>query len=233
MLLQVENLHAGYGKFPVLKGFDIEVDSGEIVVLIGPNGAGKSTVLKSIFGITEIYKGKIIFKDEDLTKVERHDLIRLGINYIPQGRIIFSNLTVKENILMGGLILDDDLLEERFNKILEEFPNFKKKLNITADALSGGEQQILAIARGLVSDPELLLLDEPSLGLAPKVQQEIFEKILHIRDYGISIILVEQNAKKACEIADRIYLLENGEEVLYGGKEILHHPIIKKVYLGG
>lgn len=233
MLLKIENLHSGYGKFNVLQGFDCEVDVGEIVVLIGPNGAGKSTVLKSIFGIAEIHSGKITFKDENLLKISRHDLIRLGINYVLQGRIIFPNLTVRENILMGGLILDDGLLKERFEKILEDFSHLKKRLNVLADALSGGEQQMLVLARGLISDPELLLLDEPSLGLAPKIQKEIFEKIIEIKNRGISILLVEQNAKKACEIADRIYLLENGEEVLSGGKEILSNPLIKKVYLGG
>ncbi|MEK7673940.1 MAG: ATP-binding cassette domain-containing protein, partial [Patescibacteria group bacterium] len=164
MLLQIKNLHSGYGKFNVLQGFDCEVNNGEIVVLIGPNGAGKSTVLKSIFGITEIHKGDIIFKDENLRKVAKHDLIRLGINYVPQGRIVFPNITTKENLLMGGLILDNDLLKERLERILEEFSTLKNKLNILAGSLSGGEQQILALARGLISDPELLLLDEPSLG---------------------------------------------------------------------
>ena len=233
MLLQIKNLHSGYGKFNVLQGFDCEVNNGEIVVLIGPNGAGKSTVLKSIFGITEIHKGEIIFKDENLRKVAKHDLIRLGINYVPQGRIVFPNITTKENLLMGGLILDNDLLKERLERILEEFSTLKNKLNILAGSLSGGEQQILALARGLISDPELLLLDEPSLGLAPKIQSDIFKKIVEIKNRGISVLLVEQNAKKACEIADRIYLLENGEEVLSGGKEILDNPLIKRVYLGG
>lgn len=233
MLLQIKNLHSGYGKFNVLQGFDCEVNNGEIVVLIGPNGAGKSTVLKSIFGITEIHKGDIIFKDENLRKVAKHDLIRLGINYVPQGRIVFPNITTKENLLMGGLILDNDLLKERLERILEEFSTLKNKLNILAGSLSGGEQQILALARGLISDPELLLLDEPSLGLAPKIQSDIFKKIVEIKNRGISVLLVEQNAKKACEIADRIYLLENGEEVLSGGKEILDNPLIKRVYLGG
>lgn len=233
MFFQIKNLSAGYGKFPVLKRINLEVNLGEIVVLIGPNGAGKSTVLKSIFGLSEIYQGEIIFKEENLLKIARHDLIRLGINYVPQGRAIFPNLSVKENILMGGLILDNDLLQERFEKVLEEFPYFKKKLNLMASFLSGGEQQMLVLARCLISNPELLLLDEPSLGLAPKIQEEIFKKIQHIRDNGVSILLVEQNAKKACEMADRIYLLENGEEVLWGGEEILNHPLIKKVYLGG
>lgn len=233
MLLKIENLHSGYGKFLVLRGIDIEVNEGEIVVLIGPNGAGKSTVLKSIFGMTKIQSGRIIFKGQDLLKIATHDLIRLGINYVPQGRIIFSNLTVKENLLMGGFILDDDLLNSRIEIVLNIFPHLRKKLHLQADSISGGEQQMLSLARGLIADPELLLLDEPSLGLAPKIQEEVFIKIQEIRDSGISVLLVEQNAKKACEIADRVYLLENGEEVLSGGRDILTHPLIQKVYLGG
>ncbi|MCS7184143.1 MAG: ABC transporter ATP-binding protein [Patescibacteria group bacterium] len=233
MLLQIKNLSAGYGKFPVLKGVNIEVNRGEIVVLIGPNGAGKSTVLKSIFKIAAIYEGEIIFKNQKLKKISRHDLIRLGISYVPQGRVIFPNLTVEENLLMGGFILDNELLKQKKDRILEEFPHLKKKLNLIADVLSGGEQQMLVLARGLITDPELLLLDEPSLGLSPKIQKEIFNKILEIKNLGISILLVEQNAKKACEIADRIYLLKSGKEVLFGGKEILSHPLIQKVYLGG
>ncbi|MCS7200990.1 MAG: ABC transporter ATP-binding protein [Patescibacteria group bacterium] len=233
MLLKIENLHSGYGKFLVLRGIDIGVNEGEIVVLIGPNGAGKSTVLKSIVSMTKIQSGRIIFKGQDLLKIATHDLIRLGISYIPQGRIIFSNLTVKENLLMGGFILDDDLLNSRIEIVLNIFPHLRKKLHLQADSISGGEQQMLALARGLIADPELLLLDEPSLGLAPKIQEEVFVKIQEIRDSGISVLLVEQNAKKACEIADRVYLLENGEEVLSGGRDILAHPLIQKVYLGG
>lgn len=233
MLLTIRNLHAGYGRLPVLRGVDVDVAEGEINILIGPNGAGKTTVLKSIFGITDIQKGSIVFKDQDLRKVARHDLIRLGVNFVPQGRIVFPNLTVEGNLRLGGLILDDDLLKERLAKMLEEFPLLKRKFHQTADSLSGGEQQILAIARGLITDPALLLLDEPSLGLAPKMVQEVFGLIQQIRDRGIAVLLVEQNAKKACEIADKIYLLESGELALSGGREVLSHPTIKRVYLGG
>lgn len=233
MLLTIRNLHAGYDRLMVLHGVDIDVTEGEINVLIGPNGAGKTTVLKSIFGITDIQKGSIVFKDQDLRRIARHDLIHLGINFVPQGRVVFPNLTVEGNLRMGGLILDDDLLQERLAKMLEEFPLLKRKFHQTADSLSGGEQQILAIARGLISDPALLLLDEPSLGLAPKIVQEVFILVQQIRDRGIAVLLVEQNAKKACEIADKIFLLENGELALSGGREVLTNSKIKQVYLGG
>lgn len=233
MLLRIENLQAGYGRFPVLRGVDLKVEAGSIVVLIGSNGAGKSTISKSIFGVTEIHQGTILFKEQNLAQVARHDLIRLGVDYVPQGRMIFPNLIVRENLLMGGLILDDDLLPERLGQVLADFPHWRKKLNLTADLLSGGEQQILALGRGLISDPELLLLDEPSLGLAPKIQQEIFEKIVEIKSRGIAVLLVEQNAKKTYKIADKIYLLESERIVLEGDRDILDHPLIKKMYLGG
>jgi branched-chain amino acid transport system ATP-binding protein len=232
-MLKITNLIAGYGKFPVLKGIDLEVDNSEIGVLIGPNGAGKSTVLKSIFGLAEIQSGSIIFKVIDLKTIERHDLIKIGLSYVPQGRIVFTDLTVRENLLLGGLDLDSDLVSVRMNQIIEEFPVLKKKINTLADKLSGGEQQILALARGLISLPQLLLLDEPSLGLAPKIQDYFFKKLVQLKEKGLSILLVEQNAKKACEIADKVCLLENGKIVLSGGKEILQNPILKKVYLGG
>jgi branched-chain amino acid transport system ATP-binding protein len=232
-MLKITNLIAGYGKFSVLKGIDLEVDNSEIVVLIGPNGAGKSTVLKSIFGLAEIQSGSIIFKAIDLKTIERHDLIKIGLSYVPQGRIVFTDLTVKENLLLGGLDIDSDLVSVRMNQIIEEFPVLKKKINTLADKLSGGEQQILALARGLISLPQLLLLDEPSLGLAPKIQDYFFKKLVQLKEKGLSILLVEQNAKKACEIADKVCLLENGKIVLSGGKEILQNPILKKVYLGG
>jgi len=232
-MLKIQNLIAGYGKFPVLKGIDLDISNGEIVVLIGPNGAGKSTVLKSIFGMTEIYSGRIIFKEIDIKKIERHDLIKIGLSYVPQGRIVFTNLTVMENLMLGGVDLDNELLNERIDQVIREFHELKRKLNTLADKLSGGEQQILALARGLISLPELLLLDEPSLGLALQVQNYIFQKILKLKENGISVLLVEQNAKKACEIADKVYLLENGEVVLCGDKNVLNDPRLKKVYLGG
>lgn len=234
MILKIQNLKSGYNGMEVLHGVDLEVKPVEIVVLIGPNGAGKSTLLKSIFSLCEIYFGKIIFKDKDITKLPTHQLIYEGISYVPQGRQVFSTLTVRENLEMGAFIMKDyELIKRNIADVFNKFPILKERQNDYAFTLSGGEQQMLAIARALIQDPELLLLDEPSLGLAPKIMKEIFEKIKEINKQGISIIIVEQNAKKAVEIADRTYILENGKIALGGGKEVLEDKRIRSIYLGG
>jgi len=233
-MLTITNLKSGYNGMEILHGIDLEVKPGEIVVLIGPNGAGKSTVLKSIFNLCEIYAGKIIFKNKDITKLPTYQLIYEGISYVPQGRQIFKNLTVKENLEMGAFIMKDgELIKRNMNDVFEKFPFLKEKQNDYAFTLSGGEQQMLAIGRALIQDPELLLLDEPSLGLSPKMQKEIFEKIKEINKEGVSIVMVEQNAKKAVEIADKTYVLEDGKIALKGGKEILEDKRIKEIYFGG
>jgi len=218
----------------ILHGIDFEIGSSEIVAIIGPNGAGKSTLLKSIFNLTEIYSGKIIFKDKDITKLHTHYLIKEGISFVPQGRQIFPNMTVLENLEMGAFIFEDkDLVKRNIEDVFKKFPVLKEKQSELAGNLSGGEQQMLAIARALIQNPQLLLMDEPSLGLAPKVMNEIFQKIKEINAEGISIIIVEQNAKKAVEIANKTYILEDGKVALVGGKEILNDPRIKNIYFGG
>jgi branched-chain amino acid transport system ATP-binding protein len=233
-MLKIQNLKAGYERLEILHGIDFEIKTGEIVAIIGPNGSGKSTLLKSIFNLTEIYSGKIIFKDKDITKFPTHYLIQEGICYVPQGRQVFSTLTVRENLEVGCFTLkDDELFERKLADVYKKFPVLKERENDLALNLSGGEQQMLAIARALIQDPELLLLDEPSLGLAPKVRKEVFQKIVEINKEGISIIIVEQNAKQAVEIAHRTYVLENGKIVLEGGKEILKDERIKRIYFGG
>jgi len=233
-MLKIKNLRSGYNGIEVLHGVDFEIKPAEIVAIIGPNGSGKSTLLKSIFNLCEIYSGAIIFKDKDITKLPTHYLIQEGISYIPQGRQIFPNLTVKENLEMGCFIMDDhEIFKRNVSDVFSKFPVLKERQNDLALHLSGGEQQMLAIARALVQDPELLLLDEPSLGLAPKIMKEIFEKIVEINKEGVSIIIVEQNAKQAVEIAHRTYVLENGSIVLEGGKEILKDERIKNIYFGG
>jgi len=233
-MLTISSLKAGYNGIEILHGIDLEVKPGEIVALIGPNGAGKSTVLKSIFNLCEIYSGKIIFKNKNITKMPTYQLIYEGISYVPQGRQIFKNLTVKENLEMGAFIMrDGELIKRNLEDVFEKFPFLKEKQNDYAFTLSGGEQQMLAIGRALIQDPELLLLDEPSLGLSPKVQKEIFEKIKEINKEGVSIVMVEQNAKKAVEIADKTYVLEDGKIALKGGKEILEDKRIKEIYFGG
>lgn len=233
-MLKIQKLKSGYNGMKVLHGLDLKVGLGEIVALIGPNGAGKSTLLKSIFNLCEIYSGKIIFKDKDITNLSTHYLIYEGISYVPQGRQVFSDLTVKENLEMGAFVMEDhELLRTNMADVFSKFPILKERKNDYAFTLSGGQQQMLAIGRALIQDPELLLLDEPSLGLAPKTMKEIFKKIVEISKEGISVIIVEQNAKQAVDIADRTYILEDGKIALKGGKEILKDKRIKNIYFGG
>jgi branched-chain amino acid transport system ATP-binding protein len=233
-MLKVQNLKSGYDGMEILHGVDFELKPVEIVAIIGPNGAGKSTLLKSIFNLASIYSGKIIFKDKDITKLPTYYLISEGISYVPQGRQIFSNLTVRENLEMGVFVLEDhELMKRNMADVFNKFPILKEKENELAVNLSGGQQQMLAIGRGLVQDPEILLLDEPSLGLAPKVVKEVFEKIVEINKEGIGIIIVEQNARQAVNIAHRTYILEDGEVAMVGGREILGSPKIKDIYFGG
>ncbi|MCA9488207.1 MAG: ABC transporter ATP-binding protein [Nanoarchaeota archaeon] len=232
-MLKIKNLHSGYENLEVLKGIDLIVKDKEIVSLIGPNGAGKSTILKSIFGIANILSGEIHYNNKKIRKSKTHELISHGISYVPQGRIVFGDLTIEENLEFGGRLLrDKKLVRNRIEEIYLKFPILKKRKNKLAYTLSGGERQLLAISRALISKPELLMLDEPSLGLSPKIQKQIFSIIQDLKKEGISILIVEQNAKKAIEISDKTYLLENGSIALEGGKDIIRNKKIKKVYLG-
>lgn len=233
-MLKIQNLIAGYNGMEVLKDVDLEVNPAEVVSIIGPNGAGKTTVLKSIFDLAKIYEGKIFFEGKDITGLKTYELIDLGISFVPQGRQIFSNMTVLENLEMGAYyIKDKNLANERISEVLDKYSVLDKKKNDLASSLSGGQQQLLAIARALVQKPKLLLLDEPSLGLSPKVMKEIFDTVLEIKKEGVAIMMVEQNAKQAVSISDRTYVLEAGEIALTGGKEILNDPKIKEIYFGG
>ena len=232
-MLKINNLHAGYDKIEILKGVNIDVKNNEIIALIGPNGAGKSTILKSVFNLCNIYSGEIIFKDKNITRLQTYELIHEGISYVPQGRQIFRELTVKENLEMGAFILDKEVMKRNIKDVFTKFPFLKEKRNEYAINLSGGQQQLLAIGRALMQNPQLLLLDEPSLGLSPKAMKEMFKKIKEINKEGVSIIIVEQNAKQAVEIADRTYILEDGEIALKGGKEILKNKKLKDIYFGG
>jgi branched-chain amino acid transport system ATP-binding protein len=233
-MLKIQNLEAGYEELTVLKGVNVEVKAGEIVALIGPNGAGKSTVIKSIYDLANVTKGKIEFKGKDITGIKTHELLELGISFVTQGRVVFGELSVKENLEIGGdLVKDREIVEKKLEAVYDKFPVLKEKENTLAYTLSGGQRQQLALGRALMNDPSLLLLDEPSLGLSPKLQKELFKTIEDLKKEGISILIVEQNAKKAIEMADRTYLLENGNIALTGGKEIVKHKKIKSVYLGG
>lgn len=232
--LRVNKLEAGYGNLQILFGIDLAVKPDEVTLIIGPNGAGKSTVLKSVFNLTNIYKGTIKFKGKDITKLPTHERIQMGISIVPQGRQVFSGLTVRENLEMGAFLTrDKDLIEARVKEVLSHFPDLKKKLRDNAYSLSGGQQQMLAMARGLMQDPQLLLLDEPSLGLSPKLMKEVFQKIREINREGTAVLMVEQNAKAASEIADRIYVLEEGGIAAKGGRKLLQSKKIQRIYLGG
>lgn len=233
-MLEVKNLKSGYSDVEILHGVNLVIKPGELVALIGPNGAGKSTILKSIFNLAEIYDGKIVFKDKDITRLKTHELIELGISYVPQGRQVFPNMTVLENLQMGAYsIQDQNVIETNIKDVFQKFPDLLQKQQESAGVLSGGQQQMLAIARALIQNPQLLLLDEPSLGLSPKLIKEIFEKIIEIKDKGVAILMVEQNARQAVGIANRTYILENGAVVLEGNKTILDNKQVENIYFGG
>ncbi len=232
-MLKVEDLHVYYGGIHALKGVNIAVDKGEIVTIIGANGAGKSTLLNTISGIVRSREGRIIFKDNPLPSLP-HTIVREGICQIPEGRMVFANLTVKDNLLLGAYLRKDtDGIERDLGNVYELFPRLKEREKQMAGTLSGGEQQMLAIGRGLMSDPELMLLDEPSLGLAPILVETIYEVIEGIKSIGKTLLLVEQNAYKALSTADRAYVLEQGRIVKSGrARELIEDPTIQESYLG-
>jgi branched-chain amino acid transport system ATP-binding protein len=233
-MLELKKINAGYGELHILKDVEITVESNEIVALIGPNGAGKSTVIKSVFSLADVTSGKIYFKGKDISNLKTHELIEVGVSYVNQGRIVFGNLTVLENLMIGAdLIKDDNVVQRNLQMVYRKFPVLRDRKEQLAFGLSGGQRQQLALGRALMQNPSLLLLDEPSLGLSPKLQKELFKTIKELKKDGISVLVVEQNAKKAIEIADKTYLLEDGKIVLSGGKDILKHKKIKNVYLGG
>ena len=235
-MIEIKNLNAGYGENHVLKNITLRIEEGTIVSIIGPNGAGKSTLLNSIFNLCDIYSGDIIFNNKKITKIATHKLISEGINYCPQKNRIFSYITVFENL---ELVLfqskePEKKKKEKIEKMLEEFPVLKQKKEMLANTLSGGQQQILAIARALLRDPKVLLLDEPSIGLDPKTMKDVFGiiKDLNIKK-KITMLIVEQNAKQSAEISDKIYIFEDGKIALEGTKEILNDKKIKNIYFGG
>jgi ABC-type branched-subunit amino acid transport system ATPase component len=232
-ILQIDNLTAGYGKSIIINEVSIDVENGEIVGIVGPNGSGKSTLLKSICGLTTIFNGKIIFRGIDITRYKTDMLIRLGIVYVPQLDNIFSELTVVENLEMGIISLNiksdlNDRIEEMFNI----FPILKMRRNERAVTLSGGERQMLAIARALMSRPQLLLLDEPAASLSPKVANEIFEKLQEINRMGSTLLVVEQNVHRVLSVSNRGYVLVSGQKVLEGDSKTLLSMDLGSVFLG-
>ena len=232
-LLRLENVSVDFGGVHALKDVSLSFDEGEIVALMGPNGAGKSTVLKVIFGLVETVQGKVLWHEEEIKPVS-HEVVKMGISFVPQGRRVFRYLTVKENLELGGItIRSKNILKERIQEVLDLFPDLKVKLSEKTGNLSGGQQQMVAIARGLITDPKILLLDEPSLGLAPKIVKEVFEKIKEINEKRkMAIVIVEHNIKSILSITDRAYILDKGVLVHTGvGEEILKDKILEKVFL--
>lgn len=231
-MLKVENLKVNFGGIEAVKGISFEVKEGEIVTLIGSNGAGKSTTLRAISGLVKSAEGKISFDGKDITHMEPSEIVKLGITLCPEGRRIFPDMTTLENIKIGAYLRNDDLTKD-IEKCHRLFPILKERSNQLAGTLSGGEQQMLAVARSLMSRPKIMMLDEPSLGLAPLIVKNIFEIIKEINDEGVTILLIEQNANMALRIADKAYVLETGNIAMEGlGKELLSNPLIKEAYLG-
>ena len=235
MMLQLAGVHAHYGHIHALKGVDVDVQVGEIVTLIGANGAGKSTLLMSLFGQPRASGGRIIFDGEDITKLPTHAISRRGIALVPEGRRIFQRMTVMENLQMGAVLADPRNLDVDLKRMYALFPILEERLEQRAGTLSGGEQQMLAIARALMARPKLLLLDEPSLGLAPLYIKKIFQIVRELnRDHGMTILLIEQNAHHALRAAHRGYVLQHGQIILSGtGKELLASPEVRAAYLEG
>ncbi|MBQ5985726.1 MAG: ABC transporter ATP-binding protein [Clostridia bacterium] len=233
-MLNVNDIHVYYGAIHAVKGVSFEVNDGEIVTLIGANGAGKSTVLKTVSGILHATSGSVTFDGKPLGHIPPHKIVGMGLAHVPEGRRVFGQMTVEENLEMGAYTQSPALTAPRLENVYQRFPRLKERRRQIAGTLSGGEQQMLAIGRGLMSHPKLLMLDEPSMGLAPILVEQIFEIIRELRDHGTTILLVEQNARMALKIADRGYVIETGKVVLTGtGHELLNSPAVKAAYLGG
>ena len=232
--LEVNDLSVYYGMIQALKGISFKVEKGEIVALIGANGAGKTTTLHTLSGLISAKEGSIIYKDKDISKIPPHKLVSIGMAHIPEGRRIFSEMSVLENLKMGAYTRKDrEEIEDSIEKIYKRFPRLEERKNQLAGTMSGGEQQMLAMGRALMSKPEIVLMDEPSMGLSPIFVNEIFDIIKQMRREGVTVLLVEQNAKKALSVSDRAYVLENGKIVMQGrASEIMDDESIKKAYLG-
>ncbi len=234
-LLEIENLHSYYGHVHALKGVSLQVEEGEIVTLIGANGAGKTTTLRTISGLLTPREGQIVFDGQVLNGVPAHQIVNMGISQAPEGRKVFATLTVQENLNMGAYSLggDREAIEENRRRVFELFPRLEERKSQIAGTLSGGEQQMLSIGRALMARPKLLMLDEPSLGLAPMLVRAIFETIREINEGGVTILLVEQNARAALRLADKGYVLETGRTILSGSaEELIRDERVRKAYLG-
>ena len=233
-MLEVKDLEVYYGMIQAIKGVSFHVDQGEVIALIGANGAGKTTILHTVTGLLSPKKGSVVFEGQEVTKIPAHKIVSLGMAHVPEGRRVFAELSVYENLKMGAYTRKDKSeIEENLQKIYERFPRLKERKNQMAGTLSGGEQQMLAMGRALMSQPKIILMDEPSMGLSPILVNEIFDIIQEVSKSGRTVLLVEQNAKKALSIADRAYVLETGRIALEGrAEDLLRDDSIKKAYLG-
>lgn len=232
-ILKVDDIHVYYGSIHAVKGVSFEVNEGEVVTLIGANGAGKSTILNTISGLLHPKMGSVLFEGHDLKGVAPHKIVEHGLAQVPEGRHIFQQMTVEENLQMGAYTQPNSTIEPGIADVYERFPRLKERRRQIAGTLSGGEQQMLAMGRALMSHPKTILMDEPSMGLSPKLVKEIFSIIRKLHEQGITILLVEQNAKMALSIADRAYVLETGRITMEGdAKELLNNEQVRKAYLG-
>lgn len=233
-MLEIKNLEVCYGVIRAIKGISFEVNQGEVIALIGANGAGKTTILHTITGLVPAKSGSIIFEGKDLTKTPAHKIVSMGMAHVPEGRRIFQQLSVLENLKLGAYTRKDkNEIAQSLKKVYERFPRLEERKNQVAGTLSGGEQQMLAMGRALMSNPRIILMDEPSMGLSPLLVSEIFDIIKVISEGGTTVLLVEQNAKKALSIADRAYVLETGNITLTGkASDLIHNESVQKAYLG-
>ncbi|MBO4902673.1 MAG: ABC transporter ATP-binding protein [Lachnospiraceae bacterium] len=233
-LLEIHDLEVYYGVIQAIKGVDFHVDEGEVIALIGANGAGKTTILHTITGLLQAANGSVLFDNVNISKIPAHKIVAMGMAHVPEGRRVFANLTVLQNLKMGAYTRKDKAeIEASLENVYNRFPRLKERQNQMAGTLSGGEQQMLAMGRALMSNPKILLMDEPSMGLSPIYVNEIFDIIQEVSNAGTTVLLVEQNAKKALSIADRAYVLETGRIVLEGkASDLLNNEDIKKAYLG-
>lgn len=234
-IVRVQGIDAGYGDMQILHDVSMEMREGQIVAIIGPNGAGKSTVLKTILGLLDPMRGKVFYRDQEITALAPNRIIEMGMGYVPQGRIVFPAMTVRENLEMGGFTTrDPGVFERAMQRCFELFPILQNRIKQRAGTLSGGQQQMLAIARAIMSDPDTIILDEPSLGLAPKFVDTVFDALNRMREQGFTLIVVEQNAARALELADYAYVLEVGRNRFEGpGRQLLEDAQVQRLYLGG
>jgi branched-chain amino acid transport system ATP-binding protein len=233
-MLKVESVDVCYGDVQVLKHISLDVQEGELVAVIGANGAGKTTLMNTISGILKPRKGSITFRGKKISSVQPNRIVAEGIVQVPEGRLLFPEMTVRENLEMGGYLLNGKSIRKQLNAVYDLFPILREREKQLAGTMSGGEQQMVAIGRGLMSEPRLIMFDEPSLGLAPKLVQSIFEMVQRInKELGITVLLVEQNVQHSCQISDRAFVVENGEVVLQGtGAEMLQNAHVRRAYLG-